>query len=632
MEILLVAPYQELSILAEKIRAEMEIPFDIVVGNLDETWERVNSCVKKETKIIVSRGGTAQFLGKRLHNIPIVDIPVTSFDILNAISKIDRKKYKKIAFITTSNIIMKTEHFNRILDFSLSFEPVIDVNEIHDKVIELANNGFEVVVGDVVATIEAKKNHLHTQLLESGYEALVHGLKEAQRILAANKKERARICQMEAILNMIYEGVLAIDEYGQVTWYNNAAEKVFGHSKENVIANSLEECIPESKLIDTLRTREAEKHLLTEIQQKKILTNRIPIVIDDEVYGAVAIFEEVSNIQKLELNVRTRLSEKGLIAKHTFSQIQADSPRMKRIIKQAQLYAASEGTVLLYGETGSGKELFAQSIHNASKRTKGPFVSVNCAALSESLLESELFGYSGAAFTGASKSGNQGLFELAHGGTIFLDEIGEISSNFQAKLLRVLQEKEIRKVGGKSIIPIDVRVICATNRSLKTEVLQGRFREDLYYRLAVLEIGLPALRERCEDIIPMAALFLKQACLNENKWLHWRDDSVFSCLCRYEWHGNARELQNFIKRLVICAEDSELTAEYVENMLKFKVGHYNATEYVSIPINEDLKMMESFMIERLLDYYEGDKERICQKLGISKTTLWRKLKFQNKRG
>ena len=626
-EILLVAPYPVLGELAEKVKNQIDISFDIIVGNLDENWDEINSRIGQGIKVILSRGGTAQYLRERV-DIPIVDIPVTSFDILNAISLINHKGFKKIAFITTNNIIVKNEHFSDIMDISLSFEPVKDVRDIPDKVQALIVEGFEAIIGDVFATRHAVSNGICGQLLESGYESLLFGLQQAQQVLDASKTEKARVQRMESILNMITEAVLTIDKQGQVTLYNTAAEKIFGYPKTHVLGRQLGDCIPESKLAETMKWRKEEKNILIEIKNKKIVSNRIPILIDEEIHGAVAIFEEVSHIQKLELKIRTKLNEKGLVAKYTFAQIENNSPQIQQVITLARQYANSDGTVLLYGETGTGKEVFAQSIHNGSKRAGGPFVSVNCASLNEGLLESELFGYEEGAFTGASKGGKVGLFELAHGGTVFLDEIGDISLSFQAKLLRVLQEKEIRRVGGNRVIPVNVRILCATNRNLKAEVEKRCFREDLYYRLTVLEIKLPPLRERRADIVPMAISFLKQECIKENRNMYWHDDNIFRSLLNYEWYGNARELQNFINRLVICSEKGELREKVIEEMLNLKLGDKNVGEQITITVSHDLRHMESEIILKMLERYNGDKDRLCHDYGISKTTLWRKLNFK----
>ncbi|MDR3573873.1 MAG: sigma 54-interacting transcriptional regulator [Anaerolineaceae bacterium] len=626
-EILLVAPYEKLADIATSLKPRLDVPFEIIVGNLDENWPDIEAVVQQGIKIVCSRGGTAQYLRERLQ-LPVVEIPVTSFDILHAISMMEKKGYTKLAVATAANIIVKAEHFERIRDISLRFEPA-DVNDIPAKVRELVKEGIEAIVGDVYSTREAVKNGIHGQLLESGQESLLYALNDARRALEATKREKAKIQEMEAILNVIDEAVLAINSQGLVTLFNTAAERIFGCSKQQVIGQQVQECLPDSKLENLLQQKEKEKNVLMEIGQRKIVSDRIPIVIDNEVQGAVAVFEEVTHIQELELSIRQKANPKGFVAKHNFSHITTASQEMEKIINQAHRYARSDGTVLIYGETGTGKELFAQSIHNASKRAGGPFLSINCAALSESLLESELFGYEAGSFTGATRGGKQGLFELSHGGSIFLDEIGEISQSFQAKLLRVLQEKEVRRVGGDKVIPVDARIICATNRDLKNEVKEKRFREDLYYRLAVLELKLPPLRQRKADIIPMALSFIRQECIAENKNLYWHNDDIFHGLLQPKWEGNARELYNFISRLVIGSEEGELKRGFIEELLAQGVDEEPAVDEISIPLYKSWKELQAAVFAKLLDHYGGNKNKLCEDYKISKMTLWRKLNNKN---
>jgi transcriptional regulator with PAS, ATPase and Fis domain len=630
-EILLVAPYDKLSSLAKEIKKTAGIPFSVVKGNLGEGLSKVKSAINNGTKVILTRGGTAEYLRENLQ-IPVIEIPVTSFDMLNAIDRVSSKEYKKIAFITTSNIIFKTDYFNKIADITMEFESCKKVNEIQGKVKYLIeNNGIEAVIGDVIATREAMKNGIYGELLESGQESIIQGLNEAKRILEISKKERARVKEFEAILNMIGEGVLTIDKENKVTVYNSSAERIFGSNKEYVVGNDINKCLPSSTLGGILKKNEEEKDILLEINDKKIVSNRIPIIIDDKVQGAVAIFEEISNIQKMELNIRKKLSEKGFVAKHTFSDIVGESEEMVGVKNKAIKYAKSESTILIYGETGTGKELFSQSIHNESRKANMPFVSVNCAALSESLLESELFGYEEGAFTGATKGGKRGLFELAHGGTLFLDEIGEISLGFQSKLLRVLQEKEVRRIGGDKVIPIDVRILCATNKNLIEEVEKGNFREDLYYRLSILELNLVPLRFRKKDIIPMAISFLKEVCVNEGKCLKWKGNDIFQPLLNYDWKGNARELRNFVERLVVTSDNNKLDERIVIEVLNYKRKVKVPKNEISIKVSNNLKEMESEILKSLINQYNGDKDKLCEDFNISKTTLWRKLNFKSEK-
>lgn len=288
---------------------------------------------------------------------------------------------------------------------------------------------------------------------------------------------------------------------------------------------------------------------------------------------------------------------------------------MAQTKKKAGLYAKTNSTVLIFGETGTGKELFAQSIHNSSTRRNEPFVAINCAAIPESLLESELFGYVKGAFTGARADGRAGYFELAHKGTLFMDEIGEISLKVQSRLLRVLQEKEVTRVGDDRVISVDVRVIAATNRDLKQEVEKGRFRKDLYYRLCVLTLSLPPLRSRREDILPILRILLRQ---------NGFDSAEFTPAARHllemqEWPGNVRELDNFAER--ICAVSNEVLIDeaLVRDALDLQGG-------TSLEQDAQGKDAQREQLLAVLEKNFRNKRKTAAELGISTTTLWRRLK------
>jgi len=296
------------------------------------------------------------------------------------------------------------------------------------------------------------------------------------------------------------------------------------------------------------QTHKREIAQIVDINGNTFLTNSIPITVKDKIKGAVAIFTDIESIQKNEINVRKHLNKKGFVAKYKFSDILGNSDAILQTKELAESYAKTDFTVLITGESGVGKELFAQSIHNSSLRKTGPFVAINCSALNSNLLESELFGYERGSFTGARSEGKPGLFELAHNGTIFLDEIAEIPIEIQVKLLRVLQEKEIIRIGGEEIIPVDVRVIAATNKNLLKLVNEGHFREDLYYRLNVLSLEIPPLRERKEDIPVLIRYFCNELC-QKYKISFEISSRELDYLFDYSWPGNIRELRNFIHRL-----------------------------------------------------------------------------------
>lgn len=333
------------------------------------------------------------------------------------------------------------------------------------------------------------------------------------------------------------------------------------------------------------------------------------------------------------INSNKKFHTKGLVAKYTFEDIIGKSLKLQETIKVATKFGKTSSTILIEGETGSGKELFAQSIHNISSRKDGPFVAINCAALPASLLESELFGYEEGAFTGAKKGGKPGLFELAHRGTIFLDEIGEMPLSLQSRLLRVLQEKEVMRIGADYILNVDTRIIAATNLDLYKMVKQGKFREDLYFRLNILNFKIPPLRERKEDIDFLVKHFIKTMNLKHNTYVKDITEKGMSLLKRYAWPGNVRELEHFIEKMVILANTPVVDEQFIEHMITEYIMHdkkdivemSDACDSITVKVGQ-LKDMELQIIDTMSKIVKGDKSMLAEKLGISRTTLWKKLK------
>jgi propionate catabolism operon transcriptional regulator len=364
---------------------------------------------------------------------------------------------------------------------------------------------------------------------------------------------------------------------------------------------------------------------LQAIRGQQILVSQQPIQVDSQPFGVLFTFQNAEAIRKSEHKIRTELHRKGLVAKYRFENIVTQNTHMLQLVEKAKRFSLVDSPILLLGETGTGKELFAQSIHNASPRCKEPFVAVNCAALPEQLLESELFGYSEGAFTGASKGGKIGLFELAHKGTLFLDEIGEIPLVLQAKLLRVLQEKEVRKIGADMVVPVNVRVVSAANSNIIEKVKTGKFRLDLFYRISLLNIQILPLRERKDDIGLLFSHFVRQYSLKNNHGFPVISDEAFDELKRFFWPGNVRELRNAAERLAILnrAElvgrdeieqlDIGATSLYAEDVVPVQ-RRKKAEENVSLP--EDL--YRDFIASGL------SRDAFARKIGVSRTTLWRR--------
>ncbi|MBA1336889.1 MAG: hypothetical protein HPY66_3325 [Firmicutes bacterium] len=370
-----------------------------------------------------------------------------------------------------------------------------------------------------------------------------------------NEKEKAGR-DLEVVLNKIRDGIIAIDDNGSVSVFNPMSEALFSQRAGSVLGRNYKAAFKEyPELIRLLDKKETVYEQIISIKNKKIVGS-LTYLNDNGHENRICTLNEVATIQQLEQNVRRRLNAKGYIAKYNFDMIKGSGDLIRSAKDKALKFAGKDLTVLVCGESGTGKELFAQAIHNASSRANGPFIAINFAAIPENLVESELFGYEEGAFTGAVKGGKSGIFEQAHRGTIFLDEIGDAPLSIQSRLLRVLQEQEVMRVGASKVIPIDVRVIAATNRDLLELVAKGRFREDLYYRLKVLTLNIPPLRERREDIPEII-----KAMLEANNEKVEFDSEVMDILMEYDWPGNVRELENAIKYVCTVCKQNTATVD-----------------------------------------------------------------------
>lgn len=359
--------------------------------------------------------------------------------------------------------------------------------------------------------------------------------------------------KLNIILDIIDDGVIVIDEDYKVIHYNRSIEKILGVYEDSIINISIKNVIFSNPPIDNvLKEKYVEDFIIKHDQTNKslIITKR-PIMADNRIYGYVLIIKDKSEIENLENKLRKQLIDRGYIAKYKFEDIVGVSENIIECKDKAKKISEIEAPVIITGESGTGKELFAQAIHNNSKRKNKPFLGINCASLSSDLLESELFGYEEGAFTGARKGGKKGLFELAHLGSLFLDEISELPMYMQAKLLRVLQEREVMRIGGMRIIPIDVRIIAATNKNLKKLVKEGKFRKDLYYRLNVLTLNLSPLRERKKDIPYLIKDIFKKIGIKNKKI----DEGLIEVLINHYWDGNIRELKNCVEYMVYLGGD-----------------------------------------------------------------------------
>ncbi|MEC2056856.1 sigma-54-dependent Fis family transcriptional regulator [Peribacillus psychrosaccharolyticus] len=444
---------------------------------------------------------------------------------------------------------------------------------------------------------------------------------------------------LEAIIQSSDDAISVVDEQGRGMLINRAYTRLTGLTSEEVIGKPADADIyqGDSMHMQVLQTRRAVRGTNMKIGQKRkeVIVNVAPIIVDGQVKGSVGVIHDVSEIRQLnqELN-RARQIIRTLEAKYTFEDIIGQSEEMQLPIEQAKLSARTPVTVLLRGESGTGKELFAHAIHNASERKFNKFVRVNCAAISESLLESELFGYDEGAFSGAKRGGKKGLFEEADNGSIFLDEIGELTPSLQAKLLRVLQESEIVRVGGTKPISINVRVIAATNSNLEKAIASGGFREDLYFRLNRMPIYIAPLRKRKVDIKELAMHLIQKINLEYGRNIEGITEGALSRLKHSEWPGNVRELENILGRAIIFMKQSEVIMDekYIPDFLDSS-DPINEDDFeirkTSAPLVSKLERYECGLIKEALQKNKQNKTKTAEFLGISIRNLYYKMEKYN---
>ncbi|MFC0471021.1 sigma 54-interacting transcriptional regulator [Halalkalibacter kiskunsagensis] len=446
---------------------------------------------------------------------------------------------------------------------------------------------------------------------------------------------------LEAIIHSSDDAISVVDEKGIGLMINPAYTRLTGLQPEYVIGHPATADISEgeSMHLQVLETGKAVRGVTLKVgpNNKDVIVNVAPIIVDGAKRGSVGVIHDVSELKALHTQLeKAKKRIQTLEAKYSFNEIVGTSNEMKVAIGQAKLAASTPATILLRGESGTGKELFAHAIHNESKRSHHSFVRVNCAALSEQLLESELFGYEEGAFSGAKRGGKRGLFEEADNGSIFLDEIGELSSSMQAKLLRVLQEQEIVRVGGTKPISIDVRIIAATNVNLEKAIVENRFREDLYYRLDKFPIYIPPLRERMNDLEQLAVHLLMKLNRDYGRYVQSISKEAINNLTTYHWPGNVRELENVLARTMIYMEPS---SQCVERHHLPPLHHVNAApNFLNqsnqlIEVDGDLQQVvneyEKTVIIQTLDKCQGNRTKAAKVLGISLRSLYYKMEKYN---
>ncbi|WP_414440502.1 propionate catabolism operon regulatory protein PrpR [Burkholderia sp. 22PA0106] len=618
----------------------------IVVSGYDEAIAALATAGTERPDAIVAAGSNGMYLKTHV-DVPVVLVSPTGHDLLHALARARRDAAAPVALVSYGDTPADLRRFAAAFGLDIVFASYQSRPEAEARVRELQARGIDTVVGPGLVTDLASAAGMNTVFLYS-HAAVRAAVDTALEVAHATHAEGLRRQRLDNLLQHLRDGVVALDARGRVEAINARLALALGVDPQAAVGRVLDDLTPELAAL-----RGADGDTLATVRGVRYVVHRGPLAASGAATGSVLTFQESRAVERLDRTLRSQPHAQRFSARYRLDDVIGESAPMARVRELARRYAKSDATVLVLGESGTGKEMIAQSLHALSARRAFPFVAMNCGAFPEALLESELFGYDEGAFTGARRGGKAGLFEAAHRGTLFLDEIGEMPLSLQSRLLRVLQEREVVRLGSTEPIRIDVRIVAATHRTLLDAVEAGSFRADLYYRLNILNIALPPLRERPADIAALAAELLAQAARREPRLATRVRDAgdaarivapVASALARHRWPGNVRELQNVIERIAVeLAEDESdresddgsaplsLDALYAIAPELFVPGESVGTEALAAPqdaaptLHERRRRVEADEIRAVLDACDGDRERACAVLGISKTTLWRKL-------
>ena len=615
--IVVIAPHQEISDIVHEIGLP-ETEAGCITARMEQGVIAARAAVAAGARVLVSRGLTYRMIVDALPLLPCVEIKVSGYDVLRAYSQATQSGHRP-AVVDRQEVVDGFVSIESILQSESSTVkiPLKDGQQVRAAVEAAVQAGADCIIGNQAVVQEAERRGLYSLLVRSGQESVRAAMYTAQIILGRLRMQETNARQIDTIINAVEYGILAINMQGEVTAINTEARRLLQRGNDGGHETALIK-----KMLLAGQAGEKRTGMIERIgTHTEIVINFHPIVVHSTTVGLVATLQELRQLQDIEQITRRELVRRGRVAKHSFAEIQTQVPLMRRVIDDARRFAAYDSPLLIMGETGVGKEYFAHAVHQASRRKNGPFLAVNCASIPESILESELFGHSEGAFTGSRRGGKMGLFEQAHGGTIFLDEIGEMLEQCQVRLLRVLQEYEVYRLGDNRTIPVDIRVIAATNRDLWALVKHRKFREDLYYRLEALTIEVPPLRERKADIDMFVRHFidhfnrLYMASVTEIRL------DALQVLKEYDWPGNIRELQNIVGRLVALATDGCISADEVRHCLRHRM--------ITNTAEGGLRAAETAVIRQTLQATGGNRQLAADLLGISRATLWRKLKSDN---
>lgn len=634
IRLLFIVPYPELREKVEHVIShhpeKKRLNADIQVMTVEDTPD----IPADEYDAIIARGYTAQKTVAKYKQVPTIGLSISGYDMVRAISECCEKYHpKKVAVLGFGGQMYEVKNICRFFKIDVEVHAPVRHEDLAAKLDQAIAAGCDALIGGYSANILARQKDFPAVVIRTGEDTVLQAVDEAIHTVDQIRHQRIISQMYKTIIYSSKDGLLYVDAAGVIQVRNRVIRQMNGDI--SLMDRPLKQALPYLyKMFHSVITsgQEESGRILTIPGTKvTVSVSCTPVIANKEISGVVFFLSDITMIQNLESQIRRKLSERGFQAKYTFQDIIHQSWVIDQTIETARRYAASDSNVIIVGETGTGKELFAQGIHNSSSRNNGPFVAINCAALPENLLESELFGYVEGAFTGTSKGGKMGLFEQAHGGTLFLDEVGEISLPIQSKLLRVLQERQVRRIGDNKVIDVNVRIISATNKSISKLSDKGQFRRDLVYRLDVLRLFLPPLRER-ENDVELLFLHLLQVQGRETRTpLPQLEPGALSLLHQYPFIGNIRELKNMVERASVLKTGNIITRKNLQDALYPPDLDMDPDSGGSLMLSarEGIKdaaaLSEPERLRQALEQCNGSRTRAARLLGMDRSTLWRKM-------
>ena len=565
--------------------------------------------------VIIARGGIYEELFSCSDTVHVMEERTRTSDIMTVLRQV-RETYQEKIYV----VLRQTTAKNFEANISLYGFPIevyrYDTIDSLKRTLEAIEDQNAVVLAAMVCS---RKDLKIVEILNQP-EAVRETVQVAKGFLEQLQENVQRVNVMESVLDNMDEGIIVFDKAFTICQVNSKLLELTGQTESQLIGTPVTDLIPDmpQKRKDEVCLQNPSS-FIRQIGEMMLSFTIHPFQFYRQEQRYLTTVQDVTKIQELERKIRLNLAKRGLVAQYRFSDIKTRDKGMMRLIERSKTIAGFEGSVLIYGDNGTGKELFAQSIHNGSGRKDGPFVAINCAALPESLLESELFGYVSGAFTGARKEGKAGLFELAHTGTIFLDEINSMPKSLQAKLLRVIEEQQVMRVGSDYVIPLDIRIISASNVPLEKDMKDGNFRKDLFYRLGTFRIDIPPVSERKDDIILLFKHYLSQ--IEEKDPEEIQLDGAFEeALLSHRWNGNVREIKSAALRYHAFGEDYESCEVLGKEMPEDEL----VDDEFKIDLAQLSKTVEELVIQSLLDK-DIPKNQVAKALGISRQALHKKL-------